>query len=246
LTALLILIGLAILAAPVLLRALLVEAFRIPSGGMFPTLEVQDHVFVSKSAYGVFSPSAPRRGDVVVFRYPDPDPNSPPTDFVQRVIALPGDTLLVESGAPSINGWKVPRCHLGRATVTSESEGSADFDVFVEFLEGRAYLMVLQHEGRYDFGVQGPYVVAPGEFWTLGDNRHNSADSRSWRGGQGAGVPFDHLRGRVYNIWLPPERAGTTLHGVPVLPGSLKQLQPELERCLAKAPSLTESTPPPR
>jgi signal peptidase I len=236
---------LAIFGGPLLLRTFLLEAFKIPSGGMFPTLEIGDHLFVTKSSYGVFSASAPERGEAVVFTYPDPDPNNAPTTFIQRVIALPGDALLVEAGAPSINGWKVPRCHVGRATRTNELETATELDVFVEFLQGHAYLVGLDREQRYDPGTQGPYEVAAGEFWTMGDNRYNSSDSRNWRGGKGAGVPFDHLRGRAWCIWMPPERAGIRLHDPPVLPRSMKQLQPQLDACLAKAPTLAASTPPP-
>jgi signal peptidase I len=243
--ALLIGAALALVMLPISCRSLVVEAFKIPSAGMFPTLEVGDHLFVTKSTYGLFSKSAPEHGDVVVFRYPDPDPNSPRADFIERVIALPGDTLQVEAGVPTINGWKLPRCHLGFAKLRiGFDDVVSEMDVFVEFLRGHAYLVV-DDRLLEDPGIQGPYKVGPGEFWVIGDNRDNSSDSRSWRDGRGAGVPFDHLLGRASYIWLPPERVGITSNGAPVLPSSLKQLQPQLDSCLAKAPSLADSTPPP-
>ncbi len=238
---------LATVALPLVLRMFVIEAFKVPSGAMKPTIQLEDHLFVTKSSYGLFSHSAPERGEVVVFIYPDPNPAAPRTDFIKRVIALPGDTLQVDSGAPIINGWKVPRCWLGRATLSADLDSGTEADIFVEFLQGHAYLVLhelrdgLPSEGR----SEGPYSVAPGEFWVLGDNRNNSADSRSWRGGRGAGVPFDNLVGRAWYIWHPPGRAGINLAGAPALPDDLKQLQPALERCLAKAPSLVDSTPPP-
>ena len=226
------------------LRSWVIEAFKIPSGAMQPTLQIQDHLFVTKSTYGWFDKVAPRRGEVVVFTYPDPNPENPAQDFIKRVVALPGDTLELESGAPLINGWRVPRCHLGRYSFESALDGERQLDLFVEFLQGHAYVVEHDLEPKRDLGKQGPYQVAADEFWVLGDARNNSADSRVWRGGRGAGVPFANLRGRAWLLWLPRERSGVTLHGRPVLPEHLKHLEPALERCLASAPTITASTPP--
>jgi signal peptidase I len=236
------------IAAAMSLRLVVLEAFKAPSGSMFPSLEIGDHLFVAKSSYGLLTKSAPARGDVVVFEYPEPDPNAEHPDYVKRVLGLPGDELLFESGAPVINGWHVPRCRLGsgRAPETAASgeyEATKDYEVFLEFLEGKAYLVALEN-GRDD-GVQGPYRVEPAEFWVVGDNRNNSADSRSWNGGRGGGVPFENLKGRARWLWLPGERAGLDLAGAAVLPASLAQLELELKRCLAEAPDLQHSTPPP-
>ncbi len=223
------------------LRWFVVEAFLMPSGSMFPTLEIQDHFFVSKAAYGVFTKSAPARGDVVVFQYPEPNPAVERVDYVKRVLGLPNDTLEFESGAPIINGWHVPRCKLGAATITELAGASIDYQVFVEFLEGNAYLVAL--DAAHDDAHQGPYRVAAGEFWVVGDNRNNSSDSRAWAGGKGAGVPFENTKGRAWLLWFPSERFGITLDA-PRLPRGLAQLQPALEGCLAKAPSRAQSTPP--
>src|SRR5262249_48300106 len=90
-------IGVAVAIAP-LLRAVVVEAFQIPSGSMIPTLEVGDHIFVSKFAYGLSIPftntkvlklAQPERGDVIVFKYP----RDPSTDYIKRVVGLPGDVV---------------------------------------------------------------------------------------------------------------------------------------------------------
>jgi signal peptidase I len=160
---------------------------------------------------------------------------------VKRVIGLPGDELLFEAGAPIINGWRVPRCSVGTAFVSSE-QPDIEYAIFVEFLQGLSYV-VAQESGRDD-GRQGPYRVRKDEFWVIGDNRNNSSDSRAWAGGRGAGVPLENLKGRAWWLWLPAERVGVGLHTRPVLPRSLATLQPQLERCLAQAPDLAGSTPP--
>jgi hypothetical protein len=81
--------------------------------------------------------------------------------------------------------------------------------------------------------------------WVLGDNRNNSSDSRAWDRGQGAGVPFQKTRGRARWLWLPPERIGVDLASAPTLPANLSQLAPDLARCLAAAPDLEHTRPPP-
>jgi signal peptidase I len=237
-----IVVGVALTLLAFGLRGFVVEAFLMPSGSMFPTLEIQDHFFVLKAAYGVFTKSAPSRSDVVVFQYPEPNPAVERVDYVKRVIGLPNDTLEFESGAPVINGWHVPRCKLGTTTVTEAEGVSIDYQVFVEYLEGSAYLVALDR--AHDEPHQGPYRVRAGEFWVVGDNRNNSSDSRSWAGGKGAGVPYELTKGRAWRLWFPSERFGIALHGPPVLPRRLMQLQASLDACLAKAPSREQSTPP--
>lgn len=228
------------------LRAVVLEAFKVPAGSMFPSVEVGDHLFVLKSSYGMLTKSAPARGDVVVFEYPDPNPEAERTDYIKRVLGLPGDQLAFDSGVPSINGWPVPRCRLGSATVSLEPfepSSTQDYEIFVEFLAGRAYLVALEN-GRDD-GHQGPYRISANEFWVVGDNRNNSSDSRSWNGGRGAGVPFENLKGRARWLWLPVARFGIDLADPPVLPLGLQKLAPDLKRCLAQAPDAEHTQPPP-
>lgn len=233
----------AILAA-IALRVVVLEAFKVPAGSMFPSLEIGDHMFVSKLTYGAFEKSLPARGDLVVFEYPEPNPNAERYDYVKRVIAVAGDELSFDSGVPIINGWRVPSCKLGRATATLGNDPvSSEYDVFVEFLEGKAYLVAF--ETSRSEGQQGPYHVKPGEFWVVGDNRNNSSDSRAWNQGRGGGVPVDNLKGRARWLWFPTERVGVDLAGKPVLPRAIEQLRPELERCLETVPDLAHTTPPP-
>ena len=105
-------------ACAMALRAFVVEAFKIPSGSMIPTLQVGDHIFVNKFTYGpaipwthkrVWNGMPPSRGDVMVFAFPE----HPEQDFIKRVIAVPGDRLEARGGHPIINGWEVPSCRVG-------------------------------------------------------------------------------------------------------------------------------------
>jgi len=249
-------IGVAILVA-LLLRAVVVEAFKIPSGSMKPTLQINDHIFVSKFSYGpkvpligerIFESLPPKRGDVIVFEFPDINPQNERQDYIKRVIALPGDTLEADSGHPIINGWRVPSCKVGKYTDLDPSGfGQHSGDLFVEFLGDTAYLAL--YDDHHFPQRQGPYRVAPGEVWVMGDNRHNSLDSRAWPrkgGGIGAGVPFDNIKGRAMIVWFPGSRMLVDVMGKPVLPeGTPPELSEGIERCLAQRPAAADTVPPP-
>src|SRR4051794_541892 len=121
-------IGVAVLIA-LFLRAFVVEAFKIPSGSMIPTLQVGDHIFVNKFIYGVRVPFTnikfgmeyrkPKRGEVIVFIYP----KEPDKDFIKRIVAIEGDTVEVRDNQVFINGVGVPRSHV---------EGDCRYEDFVE------------------------------------------------------------------------------------------------------------------
>src|SRR5262249_31553650 len=126
-------------AVALILRAFVVEAFKIPSGSMIPTLMIGDHIFVNKFTYGplipwtdkrLFSRMPPARGDVMVFKFPE----NKTQDFIKRVIAIPGDTLEAVDGRPIINGWLVPHCYVG----PYHYEGRAA-ELYVEYLEDKTY-----------------------------------------------------------------------------------------------------------
>ncbi len=225
------------------LRVTLMEAFKMPSGSMYPSLDVGDHLFVSKSAYGLLSTSsAPRRGDVIVFTEPYPRSGSDAEQYIKRVIAVPGDKLEVQDGRPLINGWPVPRCRLGTGSLGRSGEPGTTGEFFVEFLHGQAFLVVL-----YDNDPprnEGPFTVQPGEVYVLGDNRYNSSDSRTWNGGKGGGVPFSNIAGQAWWLWLPPSRFGQMVHGTPALPENAASLKPALDACLAKTPGYEKTVPP--
>jgi signal peptidase I len=218
------------IAVALLLRAFVVEAFKIPSRSMVPTLAVGDHIFVNKFAYGptipwthsrMFSRLPPQRGDVIVFQFPE----HPDQDFIKRVVAIPGDKLEAVDGRPLINGWLVPQCKVGSFSYTEADGpfGHHDGELLIEYMGDEAYLafydrMMMSAASRQKCAsdaecpgghgcvdavcgdYQGPYMVRPGEVWVMGDNRNNSHDSRGWFEGRGGGVPFANIRGRA--LWV--------------------------------------------
>ncbi|MFO0680072.1 MAG: signal peptidase I [Polyangiaceae bacterium] len=240
------------------LRSFVFEAFKIPSGSMIPTLQVGDHIFVNKSVYGpaipwtqsrAWSRMPPERGDVIVFAFPE----KPEQDFIKRVIALPGDKLEAKNGHPWINGWEVPSCLVGTYSYPDAEAigGKREGDLFVEFLEDEAFLSFYDHAASSFNEVQGPFFVKPGEVMVMGDNRHNSHDSRLWWGGRGGGVPFENIRGRALFVWLSVadgamdwSRLGAPVMGRPRVPPAMKALEPGIEKCLKGRPSLDKTTPP--
>lgn len=252
-------IGVAV-AVALLLRVFVVEAFKIPSGSMIPTLQIGDHIFVNKMAYGplvpwtrlrLFPSLPPRRGDVMVFEFPEKREQ----DFIKRVIALPGDRLEVKDGHPILNGWAVPSCPVGSYTYhEGDSSMTRRAEMAVEYLEDKAYLTLFERTFASSTGeIQGPYFAKPGEVWVLGDNRNNSHDSRSWFNNRGGGVPFENIKGRAMFVWLSVDqsnhwawnRIGTRVLGPPAPPPNLpSNLLDSIAKCVEKRPPLTATTPP--
>jgi signal peptidase I len=196
----------------VFIRTFLFEPFNIPSGSMIPTLLVGDYLFVEKYSYGYsrysfpFSPdlfpgrifgSVPRRGDVMVFRYP-PDPS---IDYIKRVIGLPGDTVQVQKGQLYVNGNEVPRAPHG-TFVDDESGIGMMLREYKETLPPSGHGNPVVHEilkatDEGEANNTGVYKVPPGELFVMGDNRDNSADSRFW-----GYVPMQNLVGKAELIFF--------------------------------------------
>ncbi len=197
----------ALLLAAVI-RTLLFQPFTIPSGSMMPTLLVGDYIFVNKFAYGYskysmpFSPDLfegriwegePKRGDVVVFRYP---PN-PSIDYIKRCIGLPGDRVQVKEGILYVNGEAVPKVPDG----TFDSDYSHDLrdniPVFKETLDGVSYETLDEAQGTLGDNTR-EFIVPENHYFMMGDNRDNSADSRFDVGF----VPAENLIGRASIIFF--------------------------------------------
>lgn len=189
------------------------EPYVIPSGSMIPTLLIHDHILVNKFAYGVHIPfstkwlvqfSSPKRGEVVVFRSVDDES----VFLIKRVVGLPGDSVVVKAnGVLEINGQPMQREVLKDAQVEAlfKAWPKQDLDDLVnenevanETLDTRKHFALLAKEREHV--EQGPYAIPAGEYFMMGDNRDNSADSRVW-----GTLPFNHILGRASFIWLSCE-----------------------------------------
>jgi signal peptidase I len=196
------------------IRTLLFQSFNIPSGSMEGTLLVGDYLFLSKYSYGYthyslpFSPplfsgrifgSEPKRGDVVVFRLPRDDS----VDYIKRVIGLPGDRIQMIDGLLHINGVAVKR---ERAEDFIDSdEGPRPFPVkrWHETLPNGVSYYTLDRIEHSEYDTTPPYLVPPGHFFMMGDNRDNSLDSRVPPTSGGVGyVPFENLIGQAKIIFF--------------------------------------------
>ena len=179
------------------IRSFLFEPFRIPSDSMMPTLLDGDFIFVNKFTYGLRLPVAntevvrlgsPQRGDVVVFRLP----SDPSTNYIKRLVGLPGDHIVVREKRVYVNGQPQALTPDG----LYEGFGHTGAQVALEQL-GAVPHRVLHIPGRpsYDFDA----VVPAGHYFMMGDNRDNSRDSRFPEVGF---VPEDLIVGKAVRIWL--------------------------------------------
>jgi signal peptidase I len=203
-------IGVAVLVA-LLLRAFVVEAFKIPSGSMIPTLAVGDHIFVNKFLYGLRIPFTmtkffewrkPKRGEVIVFIWPvDHD-----KDFIKRVVAVEGDTVEVRRGVLFVNGKAVEHKRIPgewkywdfdeKNEVWREASGFRE----EEELDGHRYITLHNSDGDDFFNShndRSPVVVPKDSVFCMGDNRDNSNDSRFW-----GPVPLENVKGEALVVWF--------------------------------------------
>jgi signal peptidase I len=194
----------AILIALVI-RMFAFEPFNIPSSSMVPGLLVGDYLFVSKYSYGYSSLSTmmglvpvhgrlfltpPRRGDVVVFKLP----SNNSTDYIKRVVGLPGDTIQMRHGVLYINGAPVRLEKLAQPIVENYVTPDDEAADYVEtFPEGNAHIIRKEGEGRVLDDTE-LYTVPPHAYFMMGDNRDNSQDSRTTHVGF---VPEENLVGRA-------------------------------------------------
>jgi len=169
------------------IRTFVVQAFKIPSGSMEPTLEIGDHILVNKFIYGIKIPftsirllsfGQPQRGDVIVFVYPA----DPSKDFIKRVVAVGGDSVKLVNKKLYINNAEVPDSH---AVYKEDSPFIPD------------------PQKRENFG---PIMVPPGQLFVLGDNRDRSLDSRFW-----GFVPVNEVRGKAFIIYWSWDSQGSTV-----------------------------------
>ncbi len=188
----------------ILIRTFLFEPFKIPSGSMYPTLYVGDYLFVSKYTYGYSKHSlpfsiplfegrvwadVPQRGDVVVFKFPQDNK----TDYIKRVIGLPGDKIKMENGRLFVNGELVEREEM-QDFVIRDSQGNAErYHQYMETLPGGKKHKILEVSDFENEDNLPELIVPEGSLFVMGDNRDRSDDSRVNVGF----VPFENLVGKA-------------------------------------------------
>ncbi len=188
------------------LRGFIIEPFRIPSGSMLPTLEIGDFILVNKSTYGVRLPiiydkiipiNTPERGDIMVFRFPGDNK----TNYIKRVIGLPGDEIEYRHKQLLINGQVInlqedgeyipfspqgierPQARYSQVVPTdNDSDENVEFSVLLEPSSSSGDKKVEVPEGHY---------------FVLGDNRDHSLDGRFW-----GFVPDENIVGKAFFIWF--------------------------------------------
>lgn len=203
------------------IRAMVVEPFRIPSGSMFPTLLIGDHLFVNKFIYGAKIPFTdyrlpalrePQRGDVVVFEVArvtgrggagsiipaDRRPDARREDFVKRIVGLPGDRVEVRNDNLYINHERVKEFALEQIF---EDDQGTPLDVYRETL-GDCVHGILDDPRKLGLS-RTPLVVEPGRYFVMGDNRDNSNDSRAW-----GTVRLEEFKGPAFIIYWSWNSAG--------------------------------------
>ena len=230
-------LGLALLLV-FMVRSSIVEAFKIPSGSMIPTLLVGDHIFVNKFAYGFKIPftewlasepvylakrAPPQHGDIVVFKYPKDES----LYYIKRIIGMPGDTVELRNKELIINGTQIQREPAKPETVKEVESLIADSsymrpstEIFQENLDHARHVIMLDNANYFAAPNFGPIKVPVDEYFVMGDNRDASNDSRYW-----GFVPMKNIRGKAIVIWLSawinmnpweftfrPSRIGTVLH----------------------------------
>jgi signal peptidase I len=216
-------IGGALLIA-LLLRLFVLEAFKIPSGSMIPTLAIGDHIFVNKFAYGLTIPFAsppkklfmlrdPQPGDVVVFIAPEPADNAG-EDFIKRVVAKAGQKIKLRDGVLLVDGKEYARSPGAPLEYQDSMESGRNClrrtaTEHTENTNGVSHSVLYDGFGVHDFPNGYPPVlngmkctdeeceVLPGYVFCMGDNRDNSADSRRW-----GAVPLQNVKGKAMFIWM--------------------------------------------
>jgi signal peptidase I len=204
------------------IRQFVVEAFKIPSGSMKPTLTIGDHLLVNKFVYGpripftdtrIYQGQEPKRGEIIVFKFPEDESK----DFIKRVVGLPGDKIEIKNGTLFINDQPVPVTPKGEY-VDKEMRFDKEYDIKAKVFEEQLgtvkhSIQYLHDQKGYNFG---PRLVPQESVFVMGDNRDNSQDSRFW-----GFVKYNKILGRALIIywswdgadrWVRWERIGTLLN----------------------------------
>jgi signal peptidase I len=203
--------------AVLFIRTYVFEPFRIPSGSMVPTLQIGDHVAVSKFSYGLWVPATlveipfldslkvipryqlvgfggPDRGDIIVFRYPRDES----TNYIKRVVGLPGDRVRVRDNKIYINDVEQERTFVDKYDfVNAQCGDPIPTKRWVEDLGGLEHDVLTASGMGSSLADKPEVVVPPDRYFVMGDNRDFSQDSRVWRF-----VRPDQIKGKAHLVWL--------------------------------------------
>ena len=171
------------------IRTVAFEPFNIPSGSMLPTLEIGDYLFVSKFSYGYSQHSLPlslplipgrilfsdpERGDVAVFKLPSDNK----TDYIKRIVGVPGDKIQVKYGRLNINGKTVSRRKVKDYLIQGNFGQNHKVTRYIETLPNGKTYAILEMSDQGPLDNTGVYIVPDNHYFAMGDNRDNSQDSR--------------------------------------------------------------------
>lgn len=205
-----------ILLGVLVFRSTFFEPFRIPSGSMIPTLMIGDFILVNKFAYGfkvpfsdfsmstfdlnwdpkyIFNKSSPKRGDVIVFKYP----RDPSINYIKRVVGLPGETIEIKNKVVYINDKPIITTEVPGKEIMDDMDDKFKYHKLKFFTEKIGeHTHHLQQDIENVFRVDYRKRKIPeGKFFVMGDNRDFSADSRFW-----GFVPHKNIKGRALFVWF--------------------------------------------
>lgn len=220
-----------------IIRSSVIEAFKIPSGSMIPTLLIGDHIFVNKFAYGLKIPFSdlftdhpiyiikrdpPKSGDIIVFMYPKDESFY----YIKRVIGVPGDTVEIRNKVLYINQKMIARDLVDSAksektfkVLDDPKYTSTNLDIFTEHLNQVDHAIMIDKTNLMSENY-GPTLIPEDSLFVMGDNRDFSNDSRFW-----GFVPMKNVKGKAIVVWLSlwinltdnqfifrPDRIGTLIH----------------------------------
>ena len=213
----------------VVIRTFLYEPFKIPSGSMYPSLYVGDFLFVSKYTYGYSKHSfpfsmplfngriwsdEPQRGDVVVFKFPQDNK----TDYIKRVIGLPGDKIKLENGRLYINGVLVEREPIDDFVLRDKYGNVERFRQYIETLPNGVKHNIIEVSDSEIYDDVPELTVPEGNYFMMGDNRDRSDDSRVNVGF----VPFENLVGKARVLFFSYDSNGGPWYKLWNLPSQIR------------------------